>query len=112
MARTLTCTCCGQGLRNNAVENVCFDQVPYPQDDGFGQCRSCFGDNSIDPETIADDDWITWKKHLGSIAYRELERNIMRLDEGLSPVNRKSLNELPWWKQAHLALDLRAAGVL
>jgi hypothetical protein len=42
----ITCSCCGAGIRNNAAENVAFGEKPYPCDNDFGHCRSCFGDRT------------------------------------------------------------------
>ncbi len=39
----ITCSCCGVMLRNNARQNADYGKVPYPQDEGFGHCRSCGG---------------------------------------------------------------------
>lgn len=40
----VVCNCCGHIIRNNAEENVSFGQVPYPDDQGFGTCKECYGD--------------------------------------------------------------------
>ena len=42
----VTCGCCGRGVRNNAEENTHFNDVPYPDDNGFGMCVECGGDKN------------------------------------------------------------------
>jgi hypothetical protein len=43
MARSLSCTNCGAGLRDTPEENTAYGERPYPYDEGRGQCRDCGG---------------------------------------------------------------------
>jgi hypothetical protein len=106
-ARILSCTCCGKGLRDMPEENVCYAQVPYPQDDGFGQCVECFGDSSLEPETEEE-----WRKFFGTAMSTIFDNKIRRLEENLSPKNVEKLHSMEYWQKCRIVQQMLEEGAI
>ena len=98
----LTCSCCGNGLGNNAKENVAFGQEPYPFDEGFGMCRDCGGD----PEG----DTIRKKMGWATATFCEARFNVLR--SRLNEKNRTKFDACSYEKKCLLILSAVEDGYL
>lgn len=94
----ITCSCCGQMIRDNAIENRHYGKVPYPDDTGFGMCRGCGGDPKA--ESV--------KKKLGwaMCAFYEarfpvIRKKLVEIEEAKPVAERKGIVE-KWDNMAYL----------
>ena len=93
----LSCTCCGSGLKNTPEENACYNESPYPQDTGFGQCRSCFGQDKNDL-TFEDLEGLTEKElwaFLGSVEAQFYKTRFELMSKALNEKNSAEFESFP-----------------
>ena len=84
----VTCSCCGRGIRNTKEENAHYEQVPYPDDEGFGLCLPCV-------------DW-SWN------CYADARIPVLR--KNLSAENQAKLDSMPLGKQRAIVMKLAEKG--
>lgn len=109
----LWCTCCGQGLRNNAQENVDYGKIPYPYDDEFGLCVECGGDNRIGTADTVDQ--LTeeqFEKRMGWQAMMVARARFPKIRERLSSGNQEKWDGMPLWKRTAMVFKLMEEGKL
>lgn len=99
---TIVCSCCGDGIEDNATENVWHGHSPYPGDHGTGLCRGCGG----------DPDATEARARLGFALCTFVDARVPFLARRLSEENRKRFLALPYEEQANAVVRLVARGVL
>lgn len=106
----LICTCCGEGVRNNAEENASYGEDPYPHDIGYGACRSCFGTPSDkDVKSMTDEEF---KEALGWAHVTFLEARFDVIRSALKPENQKKWDETPYKKRCVIVTRFVAKGLI
>jgi hypothetical protein len=100
-------------LRDNPQENVCYNQHPYPQDDGYGQCVACFGDPILKAEwesrRFSEDDM---RRMLGSTGVQFHGARIQQLRETMKPANVAKLDAMDYEEQVITVIYLIDKGVI
>ncbi|MBU1082551.1 MAG: hypothetical protein KKB59_18840 [Spirochaetes bacterium] len=102
MARLLSCSCCGAGIRDIEAENAHFGIEPYPDDYGFGMCLGCGGDKKAK----------SFKKLLGwgMCAFFEARFKVIR--DALNDVNREKWDKCTYEKRCGMVKWSLEKGIL
>ena len=82
----LRCSCCHTLIADTPEQNACFGMQPYPHDDGFGECRKCYGDPAAKE----------FRDQLGWVGRTFYDARIEIVRELLSPQKRKAFDELSY----------------
>jgi hypothetical protein len=82
----LLCSCCRTFIADTPEENVCFGIQPYPHDDGFGECRKCFGNPAAKE----------FREQLGWAGRTFYDSRIEIVRGCLSPQKQKEFDELSY----------------
>jgi hypothetical protein len=96
----VSCSCCGRGIRDNAEENCDFNT--RGQDQGFGMCRECGGE---DPGTWGDASKMTeeeFKKKQGWALTTFYDARMEPFRSRLNAKNQATWDTLPYWKKCYL----------
>lgn len=80
------CSCCGEYVPDTPEANVHYGQVPYPDDIGFGLCRRCGGDSTVEVKDPRDEAAI--KRRLGWAATTFYEARFDTIRNALNEKNR------------------------
>ena len=103
--------------RNTVEDNVCFGQVPYPQDLGFAQCRSCFGEAESPQLQLQEHDskptrrWKTRKK-LGWAGQAFFDTRIQLLKMKLSDKNAERFASMTYDRQCTIVGKMIEKGLM
>jgi len=98
----LTCSCCGKGVWNTPEENTHYGEVPYPDDNGFGMCRECGGDDKA--EDIQD------KLGWAGRCFFEARFDVVR--RGLNPENQVKWDRWSYEKKVAMVTRLVEKGTM
>jgi hypothetical protein len=96
----VTCSCCGKGIRDNAEDNADFNT--RGQDQGFGMCRECGGEDPGTWENASKMTEAEFKKKQGWGLTTFYEARMAPFRNALNAQNQAKWDALPYWKKCYL----------